>query len=368
MNELSIWALKGDEAEAVEAVDAVSGLDLENRLEETLVRHPNMLEPNISLVGRQTPTDGGPSDLLGVDASGRLVVFELKRERLTRDAVTQCIDYASALDAMDPEEELAKHIAEHSGTHGIEKIDDFTAWYRERYEEQFAESELSSLLPPRLVLVGLGVDDRAERMAQFLQARGVDISVLTFYGFQHGGETLLARQVEVEHDSPPPPHSRRNKYKTTSEKQQDLEHRLAARGLTDLFEDIRQTVATTLSGASLITGPTGINFSLRFGSGIRRILGIKVVDTGGISLEFDAQPNYKGQPEIYEPAALSTITEKAFRVGWSRRPPKGWDSGGDNFALFIKDAEEWEQKRSAIVDFLKEALALRLKAPATDAS
>lgn len=362
MNELSIWALHGDETETVEPLKAVSGLDLESRLEETLVQLPDMLEPDIQLVGRQTPTDGGPSDLLGVDTDGRLVVFELKRGSLTRDAVTQCIDYASALDAMDPEKELAEHIAEQSGKLGIEKIDDFKAWYERDANENGHESELSNLLPPRLVLVGLGVDDRAERMARFLQAREVDISVLTFCGFQHGGETLLARQVEVEHDPSTPPHSRRNKNKTASEKRQDLEHRLAARGLTDLFENIRQTMATTLSGASQIRGSLGINFSLRFGSGRRRILHIWVVDTGGLSLQFDARPNFDGQPELYDPADLSMIMEKAIQVGWSHR------DRGDGFDLFIKDAEDWERKRQAVVEFLEEAAALRRKAPATDAS
>ena len=198
VNEPSIWTINPDDT--VKAVRTVSkDVNLaEKRIEEMLVQHPEMLEPDIQLVGRQTPTDGGPSDLLGVDRHGWLVVFELKRDSVTRDAVTQCIDYASALDAMDPDEELAKHIAEHSGTHGIEKIADFKAWYREQYEEQFAESELRGLLPPRLVLVGLGVDDRAKRMARFLRARGVDISVMTFRLLQHGSETLLDRRVEVE--------------------------------------------------------------------------------------------------------------------------------------------------------------------------
>ncbi len=198
MDELSIWTLKADDT--AEALNPVGEVDLEDRLEGMLVQRPDMLGSDIQLVGRQTHTDGGPSDLLGVDADGRLVVFELKRGRVPRDAVTQCIDYASALDAMDPEA-LAKHIAGKSGTDGIEKIDDFKAWYREQYEAQFEESELSRLLPPRLVLVGLSIDKHAERMARFLQACGVSISVLTFYGFRRDDETLLAREVEVDHTS-----------------------------------------------------------------------------------------------------------------------------------------------------------------------
>lgn len=198
VDEPGIWTIHPDDTvKAVGTVSKEANL-AEKRLEEMLVQHPDMLGTDIQLVGRQTPTDGGPSDLLGVDTDGRLVVFELKRDSVTRDAVTQCIDYASALDAMGPDEELAKHIAEHSGTHGIEKIDDFKAWYERDASENGHEKELGNLLPSRLVLVGLGVDDRAKRMARFLRARGVDISVLTFHGFQRDGETLLVRQVEVE--------------------------------------------------------------------------------------------------------------------------------------------------------------------------
>ncbi len=137
--ELKIWAL--GEGNEIESIKGVSGMDLEHTLEETLVKLPEMLETGIHLVGRQTPTDGGGLDLLGVDRDGRLVVYELKRGKVTRDAVTQCIDYASDLNAKDPEE-LADYIAEHSGTGGIEPIDDFAEWY----EERIGESELDALL------------------------------------------------------------------------------------------------------------------------------------------------------------------------------------------------------------------------------
>ena len=90
-------------------------------------REPDLLIPGLRLVGRQTPTEGGPLDLLGVDEDGRLVVFELKRGTLSRDAVAQIIDYASDLDAKS-DDEVAEHIAVHSGVGGVGEIDDFEAW------------------------------------------------------------------------------------------------------------------------------------------------------------------------------------------------------------------------------------------------
>lgn len=161
--------------------------------EKTLVNNPDMLMPGLTLVGRQTRTEGGPLDLLGVDPDGRLTLFELKRGSLNRDAVAQVIDYASFLEAMD-DETLARYITDYSGRHGIDNIDDFGGWYGENR----SGLELSEMRPMRLVLVGLGVDDATARMVQFLADKGVEISLLTFHGYTYEGKTLLARQVQVE--------------------------------------------------------------------------------------------------------------------------------------------------------------------------
>ena len=153
-----------------------------------------MLERGLQLVGRQTPmTGGGNLDLLAVDGDGRLVVFELKRGTLSRDAVSQVVDYASNLNEMELGE-LAKLIAGNSGSGEIPKIDDFMDWY----DGQNDGKSIESLKPPRMVLVGLGVDIAAERMVNFLVDCGVEISLVTFQGFKHDAKTLLARHVEVD--------------------------------------------------------------------------------------------------------------------------------------------------------------------------
>ena len=188
MEDIKIWTLDGSKATPL---DVISQVESEWDLEGTLVDNPSLLLDGLTLVGRQTPTEGGPLDLLGVDEYGRLCVFELKRGIVARDAVAQVIDYASDLDGMGLAD-LCSLISENSGSDGIEEIEDFAAWYNENH------GELESLKPPRLFLVGLGVNDRTERMANFLANNGVDISLLTFHGFAHAGKTLLAKQVEVE--------------------------------------------------------------------------------------------------------------------------------------------------------------------------
>ena len=193
MEETKIWSIEGNDTSATQ-LDTANQMETEGRLEDILTANPEMLEDGLQLVGRQTSTAGGPLDLLGVDTDGRLVVFELKRGRLNREAVAQVIDYASSLNAMD-EEALYRHISEQSGNLDIQKIDDFGEWYSNDWSDEGSEA----LMPPRMVLVGLGVDGTTERMVQYMNSSGMDISLLTFQGFlESNGKTLLTRNVEVE--------------------------------------------------------------------------------------------------------------------------------------------------------------------------
>ena len=92
MEDIKLWELDGSQTTLLAPNNQ---LESEHLLEETLVQNPTLLMEDLTLVGRQTHTEGGPLDLLGVDGEGKLVVFELKRETLSRDAVAQIIDYAS---------------------------------------------------------------------------------------------------------------------------------------------------------------------------------------------------------------------------------------------------------------------------------
>ena len=189
-DEIKIWAM--DASGGATPLALAQHTETEQKLEDVLVVNPEMLLPGLTLVGRQTRTEGGPLDLLGVDEDGRLVVFELKRGALNRDAVAQVIDYASSLESMD-EAELVRRIS--GRANAIAGIDDFEQWYDRQYGQD--GQELSSLKPVRMVLVGLGVDDATARMVRFLADRDVDISLLTFHGYTYDGKTLLARQMQV---------------------------------------------------------------------------------------------------------------------------------------------------------------------------
>ena len=252
MEDIKIWALDGLTATPL---NAASQMESERKLEDTLVNNPGLLMDGLTLVGRQTPTEGGPLDLLGVDKYGRLCVFELKSGTVARDAVAQVIDYASDLDGMGWAD-LCSLISENSGANGIEEIEDFEAWHSENY------GELESLKPPRLFLVGLGVDDRTERMVKFIANNGLDMSLLTFHGFELEGKTLLAKQVEVE-GGIASERGRTARYTSRAEREAELDQRIEEYGVRGLFDSVTAMFREEWGDwARETTNPTALSFAL----------------------------------------------------------------------------------------------------------
>ncbi len=242
MEEVQLWSLDGADTKRLPMTEQ---LESESGLEDILVNNPDLLMEDLTLVGRQTPTEVGPLDLLGVDGDGRLVVFELKRGTLARDAVAQVIDYASDLDHMDLDV-LSNHISRQSGNHGVGKIEDFLDWYT----NELGFESLESLKPLRLFLVGLGVDGRTERMVKFLSENsGMDISLLTFHGFTMDGKTILAKQVEVDGADVPSPKQKRPSL-SRDERLKILSDSVDSLGVGEAFSGIRELFMEEWTGGS----------------------------------------------------------------------------------------------------------------------
>ena len=237
MKNLKIWAIGNDDTAAVTPLNSAEQAESEWLLEDILTRNPGMLEDGLTLVGRQTETAGGPLDLLGVDSNGRLVVFELKRGMLSRDAIAQVIDYASYVDQMDLPS-LYQHVADRSGKLGIDNIDDFEQWYGDHFPD------CDSPTPARVVLVGLGVNETTERMVRYLAGHGTDISLLTFHGFKQNDEFLLARDVEVDGAN-----VARETKRSGSRRQQFQERAksLRVQGLVDALSDMLESRSVPFS-------------------------------------------------------------------------------------------------------------------------
>ena len=350
MEEIEVWTVDGSQ---VTRLAKSNRMESELLLEDVLVENPGLLLEDLILVGRQTPTEGGPLDLLGVDGDGRLVVFELKRGTLSREAVAQVIDYASYLDNLDLTD-LAEHISENSGKHGIDKIDDFPDWYG---KQEFEGSEsLESLKPLRMVLVGLGVDDRTERMTRFLaENSGMDISLLTFHGFEYDGKTILAKRVEVEgsEDSDARPARRRL---SRAERRNLLSSRARELGVHELFDDARAMFRENWLGSGEYAISHGMNMTLPYraqtGRRVRRRYARVGPRNGGVSI-------------VFYPSAVELCTDE-FRRPIEQIPFQTWPKGREDQALEVANteiqfgvtAEEWEkhkEKLTALVRTVYEA-------------
>lgn len=339
--ELRLWTI--GESGQVEPLVPIQQMPTELALEELLVQNPEMLEPGLKLVGRQTPTQTGWLDLLGVDRDGRLVVYELKRGTLAREAVTQVLDYASDLDAMSTTV-LAEHIAERSGSDGIQEIEDFEQWYA----DSFGGDDLSRLLPPRMGLIGLGVDPALERMTRFISRGPVDVSVVTFHGFLIGEGRLLARQMEVQPGKGEPEHERRSK--TVAEKRQDLQEYLEHNGYDAVFKRVHTDLSQSLPerGVWEQPGKFGIGFLL-------------------------TEPDDPSKPKTYfgiyagyDDPGVYTVSILPGAIRWGESALKKlresidltkWTHGGLCFSFASED--EWVELWPAVLEFVKTVMANR---------
>lgn len=255
-DKIRLWKVSDETGKNPSAIplDELYQSETEQKLEDLLVSSPDLLVPGLVLIARQLPTAGGPLDLLGVDPSGRLVLFELKRGTLTREAVAQILDYASDLIAHDADD-FAKLVESHSGQRGIDSFDDFSDWFQREYPSAIGAPPED----PRLVLVGLGVDDRARRIVNFLALAGVDIQLVTFQAFRAGNETLMARRVETVE----PSKSRSGGTGGTKEGNRQILFQLAREhGVEDLLRDVSDHIDKNLP-AYRWPGKTAYSFTLQ---------------------------------------------------------------------------------------------------------
>lgn len=232
------------------------------------------------MVCRQVGAGGGIIDLLGVDGGGRLVLFELKREFVMRDAVAQVIDYASYLDNLHLDS-LNRWITEKSG-----ELDDFQDWYA----QEFGYESLESLKPIRIFLVGLDIDDTTERMLRYLVNRsGMDISMLDV---DYDGEAIRVEWVNLDGieyiEYPPRPESKQNPAR--EERLRILLDRAREFGAYEEFVEIRDLfLENWVEASERIATNITIGLPVRYHSGQIRtwwFVGI-IPDVGHVRLRFN---------------------------------------------------------------------------------
>lgn len=165
-------------------------LDLETWLESD----PSIIRPGLKIVGRQVTTRSGPLDLLAIDRTGSVVVIELKRDRVPRDALAQAIDYAADIAGWTLEK-----LGEVCANYCNETLEDVLS-------QAFPDIDLESLTingTQHLVLVGFELEPALERMIEWLsETYGVAINavVLKYIRTASGSEVLTRSAVISEEE------------------------------------------------------------------------------------------------------------------------------------------------------------------------
>jgi len=195
--EIKTWQIIEGKPQAIETKPASEGKKEPYDVEPWFADNPSLIGDDILIIGRQVPSKSGPIDLLAIDKAGNLVVIELKRDKLPREALAQAVDYAS--DVAD---------------WGVEKASDICAQYtgrslEELFSDTFPEIDIENLninSTQRIVLIGFAIESSLERMIAWLSdSYNVNINaiVLSYIKTSSGDElltktTIISEELEKE--------------------------------------------------------------------------------------------------------------------------------------------------------------------------
>lgn len=172
-------------------------LTKESLIEDWLAADPTLAGLDAMIVGRQVPTDHGKFiDLLAMDATGALIIIELKKDRTPREIVAQVLDYASWVRTLTtPEiyERAEKYLNQRLAT---------------AFREKFGEAIPDQLNATHsMLIVASELDPGSKRIVEYLsEVHGVAINTVFFTVFEANGQEWLTTdflldQEEVEERS-----------------------------------------------------------------------------------------------------------------------------------------------------------------------
>ena len=183
---IKTWQIIDGKLQSVDSTLSEQGRTETYDLETWIASNPAIINPDLVIIGRQVTTKSGPLDLLAIDRSGNLVIIELKRAMLPRDALAQAIDYASDITDWS-----------------IDKIDDVCQNYtgdslENVLNEKFTDENLENIQineTQRIILVGFGIESSLERMIKWLSEHyDVNINaVILSYVMTNSGDELLTQ-------------------------------------------------------------------------------------------------------------------------------------------------------------------------------
>lgn len=165
-------------------------LDSERMLEELICKNINILNDQWLLIGQQVLTAYNSTvDLLAIDASGSLIIIELKRNKTPREVVAQAIDYASWVESIDSTK--VADIFEKFSDAYLSSKKSLDQAFVERFGFPLAEDDLNS--SHQIVIVASELDSSSERIVKYLSNWGILINIIFFQVFKDGENLYMSR-------------------------------------------------------------------------------------------------------------------------------------------------------------------------------
>lgn len=160
-------------------------------IEDWVAADPSLLGLDALIIGRQVPTDHGKFiDLLAMDATGALIIIELKKDRPPREIVAQVLDYASWVRTLTTPE-----IYERAEKFLNKRL--VTA-YRERFGEMIPDQLNVS---HSMLIVASELDPASRRIVEYLsEEHGVAINTVFFNVFEANGQEWLTTDFLLDRE------------------------------------------------------------------------------------------------------------------------------------------------------------------------
>lgn len=186
-----IWKI-GDKPQALKPTQ----MDSEELLEEQIFKDISILNSNWLLIGRQVYTDyGKPLDLLAIDASGSVVVIELKKHKTPRDVVAQTIDYASWVEELSTDQ-VVKIYQQFAEKYGLAETN-FDNAFKVKFGQTPSDDEVNS--SHQMVVVAAELDASTERIINYLNDKAnVAVNAVFFTVFEDQGSKYLSRAWMID--------------------------------------------------------------------------------------------------------------------------------------------------------------------------
>lgn len=186
-----IWKI-GEKPQPLAAIR----LDSEALLEEQITRDISILNSGWMLIGRQVYTDFGKYiDLLAIDATGSIIIIELKKHKTPRGVVAQAIDYAAWVEHL-PSEKFVQIYSEFAERNDLPEKS-FDEAFKARFGALPVEDDINS--SHQMVIVAAELDASTERIINYLNDKAsVAVNAVFFSVFQDGDNQYLSRAWMID--------------------------------------------------------------------------------------------------------------------------------------------------------------------------